>query len=228
MSKPYDHAILSAKKWGGVAEDYLPIHDFMDSSKAHVADMRHRALLHSSFGIFLAERVFGTNITVKIRDLTTQCFKVSVRDIAEQHVIQDLGFIPSVQQYLDHMELAEWMGGKKKKSFKIVLKAQVENKLSPETVEALRKATANGTTLDQRSTSCYVGDAAEVEKATAARLEKDAEKVETAEALKDLWGESSKQWKDRTFGVKTQAEKDIEAAEEAEDFWQWREKNLGV
>lgn len=116
MSKPYEHALLSAKKWGGTPEDYLPIHDFMDSSKAHVADMRHRALLHSSFGIYLAERVFGTNIrrTRRAHEFETANTLVSVRDIAEQHVLQDLGFIPSVQQYLDHMAIAQWMGGQKK------------------------------------------------------------------------------------------------------------------
>ena len=182
MSKPYDHAILSAKKWGGKPEHYLPIHDFMDSSKAHVADMRHRALLHSSFGIYLAERVFGTNIAVMHEtDPTRPCAEqrlVSVRDIAEQHVIQDLGFIPSVQQYLDHMDLAEWMGGKKKKSFKITLKAQVEPErtLSSWTHQMLLKATEEGATFDGRNHR-YSGDAAEVEKATA------------------------KQWKDKNSGL---------------------------
>jgi hypothetical protein len=166
MSKPWEHAILSAKKWGGKPDDYLKIHNFMDSSKAHVADMRHRALLHSSFGIYLAEKVFGTNLILEpfkswgngVQE-TILDRRVSVRDIAEQHVIQDLGFIPSVQQYLDHMELAEWMGGKKKKSFKIVLKAQVEPEphLTPWTLAMLKKATAQGSTLDHRTTTCYPG-----------------------------------------------------------------------
>jgi hypothetical protein len=166
MSKPYEHAILSAKKWGGTAEDYLPIHDFMDSSKAHVADMRHRAILHSSFGIYLAERVFGTNLIVEYEDVTIpppfpiKARNVSVRDVAEQHVIQDVGFIPSVQQYLDHMELVEWMGGKKKKSFTILLKAEAklegQDCLTPEQFEELSKHWKE-TTLDHRSTSCYTG-----------------------------------------------------------------------
>jgi hypothetical protein len=131
MSKPYEHAVLSVKKWGGKPEDYLKIHNFMDSSKAHVADMRHRALLHSSFGCYLAEQVFGTNLDIWITHpvhpghYLGQRIKVSVRDIAEQHIIQDLGFIPSVQQYLDHMEMADWMGGKKKKTFTIILKGAV-------------------------------------------------------------------------------------------------------
>lgn len=58
--KPYIHAQNSAKKWGGKPEDYLEIHNFMDSSKAHMPDQRHRAILHSSFGIFITEKVFGT------------------------------------------------------------------------------------------------------------------------------------------------------------------------
>ncbi len=55
-----DHAKSSAAKLGGVPEDYYRIHEFIDSSKLFLPDWRHRALLHSTFGIFLAERyVFG-------------------------------------------------------------------------------------------------------------------------------------------------------------------------
>lgn len=49
--KPYLHAKNSVKSFGGKLEDYLPIHDFLDESKAHFPDMRHRAMLHNSFGI---------------------------------------------------------------------------------------------------------------------------------------------------------------------------------
>ena len=83
--KPYIHAKNSAKAFGGAPEDYLPIHDFLDSSKAHFPDMRHPALLHSSFGIYIAERVFGPYIT------NSEGKKVQVRDIAEKHVIEDMG-----------------------------------------------------------------------------------------------------------------------------------------
>lgn len=111
--KPYLHSKNSATRFGGKPEDYQSIHDFIDSSKAHFADMRHRALLHSSFGIYLAEQVFG--ITIKNSDGRT----VSVRDIAEKHVLEDLGRIPSVQDYLQHMELQPWMGGLSKTIKKI-------------------------------------------------------------------------------------------------------------
>lgn len=106
--KPYIHAEKSAKKWGGAPEDYLAIHDFLDSSKAHFPDMRHRAILHNSFGIFLAERLFGTFITISTGA------KVQVRDVAEMHVIEDMGRIPTVQDYLTGMPLYDWLGGTKK------------------------------------------------------------------------------------------------------------------
>ena len=114
MAKPWIHSLQDVKKWGGLPTDYLPIHNFMDSSKAHIADVRHRALFHSSFGCFIAELVFGTNITNSDGKL------VSVRDIAEGHVISDLHFIPTVQDYLKHMTIEPWMSGapRETKTFK--------------------------------------------------------------------------------------------------------------
>jgi hypothetical protein len=109
--KPHIHAKNSVKKHGGVLEDYLPIHDFIDSSKVAVPDMRHRAMLHSAWGIYLVERVFGTLIT------NSEGKRVSTRDLAEEHVIDDIGFIPTMQDYLQHMTLEPWMGGKRVKRF---------------------------------------------------------------------------------------------------------------
>lgn len=107
--KPFYHGIVSVKKWGGKEEDYQEIHDFIDSSKAHFPDMRHRAILHSSFGIYITEKVFGTYIT------NSDGNKVQVRDIAEQHVLDDLGTIPTVQDYLKDMPMYDWLGGPKRK-----------------------------------------------------------------------------------------------------------------
>lgn len=103
--KPYIHAKNSAKKFGGYPEDYLDIHNFMDSSKAHLADHRHRAIFHSSFGCFIVERVFGT---IRVNSDNTS---YSTRDIAEQHCLEDLGTIPSVQDWLQNLPVAPWMGG---------------------------------------------------------------------------------------------------------------------
>jgi hypothetical protein len=107
--KPFRHARNCVRKWKGKVEDYLPVHDFLDQSKGHFADFRHRALLHSSFGCYLAEQVFGHNIT------NSSGITVSVRDIAEQHILEDLGTIPCVADYLNNMTLQPWMGGRQNK-----------------------------------------------------------------------------------------------------------------
>lgn len=104
--KPYLHSLSSVHKFGGTPNDYQEIHDFLDSTKAHHADMRHRAILHNSYGIYLAERIFGINIMISTGKL------VSVRDVAERHVIEDLGRIPSITDYLNWMEFPHWLGGK--------------------------------------------------------------------------------------------------------------------
>jgi hypothetical protein len=51
MSKPWIHAVSSARRWGGKPEDYIEIHNLMDSSKATIADSRHRALTHNAWFI---------------------------------------------------------------------------------------------------------------------------------------------------------------------------------
>lgn len=101
--KPFLHAKSSAAKYGGIPEDYLFIHDFMDSTKAALADVRHRAVLHSAFGIFLVEKVFGTTFINSVGK------DICVRDIAEQHVVEDLGFIPTMEHWLRNMRIEPWM-----------------------------------------------------------------------------------------------------------------------
>lgn len=105
MAKPEIHALSSAKKRGGVPEDYLEIHDFMDSSKAVFSDNRHRALTHNSWFIFIVEKVFGHSI------VNSDGKKVSVRDICEQHILEDFGgkYIPTAADYLEGMEFQPWM-----------------------------------------------------------------------------------------------------------------------
>ena len=103
MGHCYHHALSSARRFGGVAEDYLPLHDWFDESKAITADFRHRALRHHAEGIFMLERFFGTVVTVSTgRD-------VPVRLIGEQHVIEDLGFIPSFADWVRCIRPEPWM-----------------------------------------------------------------------------------------------------------------------
>jgi hypothetical protein len=105
--KPIVHAKNSAAKWGGKADEYVSIHQFLDESKAHIADHRHRALMHNAFGCFLIEKVFGLEMT------NSEGKIFSPRDVAEQHIIEDLGHIPTVQDWLSELPIKEWMGGGK-------------------------------------------------------------------------------------------------------------------
>jgi hypothetical protein len=89
MAHPYHHSVSSVKLWGGSVEDYQRIHDWFDESKKIIADFRHRALRHHAEGIFMAETVFGTTVTLSTGRI------IPVRWIGEQHVREDLGFIPS-------------------------------------------------------------------------------------------------------------------------------------
>lgn len=107
--KPYIHAKIHTKKYGGKPEDYADIDDFIDSSKASVPDVRHRAILHSSFGCFIVEKVFGRT------RVNSDGKEYSPRDVAEDHIIQDLGFIPTMEHYLNNMTIQEWMSGTMKK-----------------------------------------------------------------------------------------------------------------
>ncbi len=103
MAHPYHHALSTVKKYGGQAEDYLDIHAWFDATKEQFADSRHRALRHHSQGIYECERVFGVTIT------NSSGREVPVRLIGEQHVIEDLGYIPTVADWLRHMNIEPWM-----------------------------------------------------------------------------------------------------------------------
>lgn len=104
MAHPYHHALSSSKTFGGKPEDYQAIHDWFDQTKAHMPDVRHRAILHSSFGIFLCEQVFGTTIE------NSSGRAIPVRLIGEQHVKEDMGGrIPTVQDWLEGLPLQAWM-----------------------------------------------------------------------------------------------------------------------
>lgn len=104
MGHPYHHALSSARKWGGTADEYLPLHQWLDASKMLVADFRHRALRHHAQGIFEMERVYGVTLTLSTGRV------VPVRLVGEQHIIEDLGFIPSFADWVRCIRPEPWMG----------------------------------------------------------------------------------------------------------------------
>lgn len=103
MSHCYYHALSSARRWGGEAEDYLPLHQWFDESKKIVADPRHRALRHHAEGIFMLETIFG----VTIRNSAGR--DVPVRLIGELHVMEDLGRIPSFADWARLIHPMPWI-----------------------------------------------------------------------------------------------------------------------
>ena len=104
MSNPYHHALSSVKKWGGVVGDYIHIHNWFDETKAHFADFRHRAMRHHSEGIFLMEKMFG--VTLELSNGRV----IPTRWVGEQHVKEDLGRIPTIQDWLSNLKPQSWMG----------------------------------------------------------------------------------------------------------------------
>jgi hypothetical protein len=104
MAHPYHHAVSSARKWGGEPADYLAIHAWFDESKKITADFRHRALRHHAEGIFMAETIFGPTVANSAGRI------VPTRLIGEQHVTEDLGFIPSFADWVKAIEPQPWMG----------------------------------------------------------------------------------------------------------------------
>lgn len=100
MAKPLFHAVNSARKFGGKAEDYQLIHCKIDESKSAFPKMSHRIVLHSNFGSAFCEELFGKKI------INSDKVQVSVKDIADQHTIEDLGFIPTLEDWFKELEAA--------------------------------------------------------------------------------------------------------------------------
>lgn len=103
MTHPHFHAVSSARLFGGTPADYIAIHNWFDATKSSFADYRHRALRHHAEGIFDCERVFGITLT------NSDGKQVPVRYIAEQHVIEDCGRIPTVADWLSRIQPEAWM-----------------------------------------------------------------------------------------------------------------------
>ena len=108
MAKPITHAISSAKTFGGEPEDYIDIHDFMDSSKGVVGDNRHRVLTHNAWFIGPngpLEKAFGKTVE------NSEGSQFPVREVGEQHILEDFKgkFIPTVQDYIQAMDIEDWM-----------------------------------------------------------------------------------------------------------------------
>lgn len=106
MAHPHEHAKSSARKFGGVPEDYLHIHEWFDATKAWIGHSKHRMFRHHSEGIFECEKIFGAHFE------NSEGKRVYTRYVGEQHVKEDCnGYIPSAKEWVDMIatgKLHEW------------------------------------------------------------------------------------------------------------------------
>lgn len=103
MATAIHHALSSVKRFGGSVEDYMAIHEWFDSTKGHHPDFRHRALRHHSEGIVLMEQVFGHSLINGIGQ------RIPTKWIGEQHVLEDMGRIPTASDWLRCITAEPWM-----------------------------------------------------------------------------------------------------------------------
>lgn len=89
--QPYVHAQASAGRQGRDWEEDLPIHEFMDLAKHACPDLRHRLILHNAdLGPELVARAFPD--------------RQDAQDVALLHVGQDLGWTPTLADWLAHCD----------------------------------------------------------------------------------------------------------------------------
>lgn len=106
MANPLIHSKSSVKRWGGKVEDYIEIHELIDSPKATMNNNTSRTLTHNTwFAYTIIPRIFGYNIT------NSDGKSVDVVDIAMLHIAEDfrMKFVPTPQDYLKNMKVQPWM-----------------------------------------------------------------------------------------------------------------------
>lgn len=106
MANPRIHSLSSVKRWGGKVEDYLPIHELLDSPKTTMNNNTSRMLTHNIwFCYHIIPKIFGYNIT------NSDGRSVDTVDIAMLHCAEDFRMqgIPTVQDYLENMVVQPWM-----------------------------------------------------------------------------------------------------------------------
>jgi len=88
----------SVRHFGGDPEDYREPHEFLDSITGEVEGAW--GITHSTFGLSLAEELFG--YVIGPRDVPT-------RTVAEKHILAEYSAIPSVQDWLSAVPIQPWM-----------------------------------------------------------------------------------------------------------------------
>src|SRR5262249_34065803 len=103
-----------AARWGGVPGNYLVLIDFFDKPYEFAPENPDAAAMitHNSFGIFLAEELLGTAITLtETRDSRQLSQTISTRSAAEDLFYARIGSIPPAGNLAAHTRLKLWMCG---------------------------------------------------------------------------------------------------------------------
>jgi hypothetical protein len=106
MAHPFRHAESSARKFGGKAEYYLPIHNWFGESKASFPTSAIELCVITP-RVFFSQRNFGVTVVNSDRK------EIPVRYVGEQHVREDLGRIPAAQDWLLQIKPQRWMYGQR-------------------------------------------------------------------------------------------------------------------
>jgi len=102
---PLIHSKSSVRRWGGKVEDYMPLHQLLDSPKCTMNNNTSRFLTHNTwFAYEIIPKIFGYNI------INSDGKSVDTVDIAMLHILEDYKkFVPTPQDFLKHMEVQGWM-----------------------------------------------------------------------------------------------------------------------
>ena len=106
MANPLIHSKSSVKRWGGKVEDYIAIHELIDSPKATMNNNSSRLLTHNTwFAYTIIPKCFVYNI------VNSDGKSVDTIDIAMLHIAEDfrMKFVPTPQDYLKHLQVQAWM-----------------------------------------------------------------------------------------------------------------------
>ena len=110
------HARISAKRWGGEAEDYYEVHSFIDSTKSLCSDARHR-ILHTLWGVnSVVVPIYGHSL------LNSAGKSVDLKDLCERdHLLVDYQqrFIPTLADFVRAIDPARLPVGFEQKIEKI-------------------------------------------------------------------------------------------------------------
>jgi hypothetical protein len=102
MSHYVYHSISSANAFGGCPSDYYELHRWMDRGRQGTDSLLHRMLAHHTQGIQDAVYLFGDTLE------NSNGRQVPTSLLAQQHIKEDLGFIPTLDHYLELLRCPRW------------------------------------------------------------------------------------------------------------------------